>query len=63
MTAVIQSLVKLAITAYLLLGGYTLFAGFLEKSRKKKLAGALILLLPTVLIAVLIIVLRQKYGA
>ena len=62
MTAVIQSLVKLAVTAYLLFGAYTLFVGFLEKDRRKKVAGALILIIPTVLIAVLIAVLWHIYG-
>ena len=35
MTQIIQSLVKLGITAYLLFGGYILFCGFLEKNKKK----------------------------
>ena len=63
MTEVLQSLVKLALTAYLLFGGYTLFVGFLEKNKKKKIAGALILILPTVAIIILMILLAKKYGA
>lgn len=63
MTAVIQSLVKLAVTAYLLYGAYTLFVGFLEKNRKKKLVGALVLTVPTLLIVLLLVYLAKKYGA
>ena len=63
MTEVLQSLVKLALTAYLLFGGYTLFVGFLEKNKKKKIAGVLILILPTVAIIILMILLAKKYGA
>lgn len=63
MTALLQSLVKLAITAYLLFGGYTLFVGFLEKNRKKKLAGVMILVIPTVLLIVLTVWLYRIYGA
>ena len=63
MTEVLQSLVKLGLTAYLLFGGYTLFVGFLEENKKKKIAGALILILPTVAIIILMIVLAKKYGA
>ena len=37
MTVVWQSLVKLGVTIYLLFGCYTLFVGFLEKNRKKKI--------------------------
>lgn len=63
MSEVYASLVKLGVTAYLLFGGYTLFCGYLEKNRKKKLAGVLILVIPTVLIALLLVILYRKYGA
>lgn len=62
MTQIIQSLVKLGITAYLLFGGYILFCGFLEKNKKKKIAGALILILPTIALIVVLILLYRKYG-
>lgn len=62
MTAVIRSIVKLIITAYLLFGGYTLFIGFLEKNRKKKIIGTLVLVVPTVLIVIAIAVLYRIYG-
>ncbi|MBR4200215.1 MAG: hypothetical protein IKQ91_02920 [Oscillospiraceae bacterium] len=62
MTVIIQSVVKLLITAYLLFGFYTLFCGFVEKNRKKKIVGTIVLTVPTVLIAVLIIVLYRMYG-
>ena len=62
MTQIIQSVVKLAITAYLLFGGYILFCGFVEKSRKKKIAGALILILPTIALVVTLVILYNKYG-
>lgn len=63
MTAVWQSLVKLGVTVYLLFGGYTLFIGFLEKNRKKKIIGALVLIVPTIAIAVTLKLLYDKYGA
>ena len=63
MTVVWQSLVKLGVTIYLLFGCYTLFIGFLEKSRKKKIIGALVLIVPTILIAVILKLLYDKYGA
>ncbi|MBP0975728.1 MAG: hypothetical protein J6Z40_05660 [Oscillospiraceae bacterium] len=63
MTVVWQSLVKLGVTIYLLFGGYTLFCGFIEKSRKKRIIGALVLIVPTILIAVLLRILYLKYGA
>ena len=62
MQQVISSLVKLGITLYLLLGAYTLFVGFLEKNRKKKIIGALILILPTAAIIALVVILVQIYG-
>ena len=62
MTVIIQSVVKLLITAYLLFGFYTLFCGFVEKNRKKKIVGTIVQTVPTVLIAVLIIVLYRMYG-
>ena len=62
MTQIIQSLVKLEITAYLLFGGYILFCGFLEKSKKKKIAGALILIIPTIALVVTLVLLYRKYG-
>ena len=60
MTVIIQSVVKLLITAYLLFGFYTLFCGFLEKN--KKIVGAIVLTVPTIVIAVLIFVLYRIYG-
>ncbi|MBP0966759.1 MAG: hypothetical protein IK134_10690 [Oscillospiraceae bacterium] len=63
MTVVWQSLVKLGVTIYLLFGGYTLFCGFIEKNRKKRIIGALVLIVPTILIAVLLRILYLKYGA
>ena len=63
MTVVWQSLVKLGVTIYLLFGGYTLFCGFIEKSRKKRIIGALVLIVPTILIAVILRILYLKYGA
>lgn len=63
MTVVWQSLVKLGVTVYLLFGGYTLFIGFLEKNRKKKIIGALVLIVPTIAIAVILKLLYDKYGA
>jgi len=63
MTVVWQSLVKLGVTIYLLFGCYTLFVGFLEKNRKKKIAGALVLIVPTVAIIVILKLLANKYGA
>ncbi len=63
MTVVWQSLVKLGVTIYLLFGCYTLFVGFLEKNRKKKIAGALVLIVPTVAIIVILKYLAKKYGA
>lgn len=63
MTVVWQSLVKLGVTIYLLFGCYTLFIGFLEKNRKKKIAGALVLIVPTVAIIVILKLLANKYGA
>ena len=63
MNQILSSLVKLGVTIYLLFGGYTLFCGFLEKSRRKKIAGALILLIPTVILITLIVILSKKYGA
>ena len=63
MTQVIQALAKLGVTIYLLFGGYTLFCGFIEKNRKKKIIGALVLIVPTVLLIVTLIVLARKYGA
>ena len=62
MTAVIQSVVKLLITAYLLFGFYTLFCGFLEKNKKKKIVGMIVLTVPTALIVILIAVLYRIYG-
>ena len=62
MTVVWQSLVKLGVTVYLLFGCYTLFVGFLEKNRKKKIIGAIVLIVPTILIAVILKLLYQKYG-
>ena len=62
MTVVWQSLVKLGVTIYLLFGGYTLFCGFIEKNRKKRIIGALVLIVPTILIAVLLRILYLKYG-
>ena len=62
MTVIIQSVVKLLITAYLLFGFYTLFCGFLEKNKKKKIAGALILIIPTIALVVTLILLYRKYG-
>lgn len=63
MTVVWQSLVKLGVTIYLLFGGYTLFCGFIEKNRKKRIIGTLVLIVPTILIAVLLRILYLKYGA
>ena len=63
MTVVWQSLVKLGVTVYLLFGGYTLFCGFIEKSRKKRIIGALVLIVPTILLIVTLILLYKKYGA
>ncbi len=63
MTVVWQSLVKLGVTIYLLFGCYTLFVGFLEKNRKKKIAGAIVLIVPTVAIIVILKLLANKYGA
>ena len=63
MTVVWQSLVKLGATVYLLFGGYTLFCGFIEKSRKKRIIGALVLIVPTILLIVTLILLYKKYGA
>ena len=62
MTVIIQSVVKLLITAYLLFGFYTMFCGFLEKNKKKKIVGAIVLTVPTIVIAVLIFVLYRIYG-
>ena len=62
MTLVIQSLVKLGVTIYLLFGLYTLYVGFLKKDKKKKIAGALILIIPTVLLVVVLLLLAKKYG-
>ena len=63
MTVVWQSLVKLGVTVYLLFGGYTLFCGFIEKNRKKRIIGALVLIVPTILLIVTLILLYKKYGA
>lgn len=63
MTVVWQSLVKLGVTVYLLFGCYTIFVGFLEKNRKKKIVGALVLIVPTVAIIVILKYLAKKYGA
>ena len=63
MTVVWQSLVKLGVTVYLLFGGYTLFVGFLEKSCKKKIIGALVLIIPTVALIITLKLLYRKYGA
>ena len=63
MTVVIQSLVKLFVTAYLLFGFYTLFCGVVEKNKKKKVVGTLVLTVPTALIVILIVVLYRIYGA
>ncbi len=63
MTVVWQSLAKLGVTVYLLFGGYTLFIGFLEQNRKKKIIGALVLIVPTIAIAVILKLLYDKYGA
>ena len=63
MTVVWQSLVKLGVTIYLLFGCYTLFVGFLEKNRKKKIAGALVLIIPTVALMITLKLLYRKYGA
>ena len=63
MTVVWQSLVKLGVTIYLLFGCYTIFVGFLEKNRKKKIVGAFVLIVPTVAIIVILKLLANKYGA
>ena len=63
MTVVLQSLVKLGVTIYLLFGCYTIFVGFLEKSRKKKIVGALVLIIPTVALIITLKLLYRKYGA
>lgn len=63
MTVVWQSLIKLGVAIYLLFGCYTLFIGFLEKNRKKKIIGALVLIVPTIALAVTLILLYNKYGA
>ena len=63
MTVVWQSLVKLGVTIYLLFGCYTIVVGFLEKNRKKKIVGALVLIVPTVAIIVILKYLAKKYGA
>ena len=62
MIPVIEALAKLAVTVYLLFGGYTLFCGFIEKNRKKKIIGALVLIVPTVLLIVAIVLLARKYA-
>ena len=63
MREILSSLIKLVITAYLLFGAYTLFCGFLEKNRKKKIVGALVLIVPTVVIIAAVIVLYRIFGA
>lgn len=63
MTVVWQSLIKLSVAIYLLFGCYTLFIGFLEKNRKKKIIGALVLIVPTIALAVTLKLLYDKYGA
>lgn len=62
MIQVIQALAKLAVTVYLLFGGYTLFCGFIEKNRRKKIIGALVLIVPTVALIVAVVILAKKYG-
>ena len=39
-----------------------LFCGFLEKSKKKKIAGALSLIIPTIALVVTLVLLYRKYG-
>lgn len=63
MQQLLSSIIKLFITLYLLFGAYTLFVGFLEKNRKKKIIGALILILPTAAIIALVILLANLYGS
>ena len=62
MSVLLSNLIKLAVTVYLLFGGYTLFCGFLEKNRKKKIIGALVLILPTAALIAAIVILSKKYG-
>ena len=62
MSVLLTNLIKLLITVYLLFGGYTLFCGFLEKSRKKKIVGALVLIVPTVALIAAIVILSKIYG-
>jgi len=62
MSVLLSNLIKLAVTVYLLFGGYTLFCGFLEKNRKKKIVGALVLILPTAALIAAIVILSKKYG-
>ena len=63
MREILSSLIKLVITAYLLFGAYTRFCGFLEKNRKKKIVGALVLIVPTAVIIAAVIVLYRIFGA
>lgn len=62
MSVLLTNLIKLLITIYLLFGGYTLFCGFLEKNRKKKIVGALVLIVPTVVLIAAIAILSKIYG-
>ena len=62
MTQIIQAVAKLLITFYLLFGGYTLFCGFLEKNKKKKIVGTLVLVVPTAAIVILFLVLVRIYS-
>ena len=62
MSVLLTNLIKLLITVYLLFGGYTLFCGFLEKNRKKKIVGALVLIVPTVVLIAAIVILSKIYG-
>ena len=50
MTFLLLQTARLVLTGCILIGGYELFCGFLEKDRKKKRIGILMIVIPVVLL-------------
>ena len=61
MSVLLPNLIKLFVAVYLMSGGYLLFCGFLEKNRRKKIIGALVLIVPTVMLIAGIVILFRIY--
>ena len=56
MTFLLLQLARLAFAGSVLIGGYELFVGWLEKDTKKKRIGILMIVIPIALLAVILAV-------